>query len=79
MTSADIDLLYRPLSLLGALLIVLGVILVALPLITRYLPSLQKVPPILLWVYKSNGFYFATSPILIIISLASILLWLLRR
>lgn len=79
MASADADLLSRPLSFLGVLLIALGVVLVALPLIARYLPSLEKVPPILLWVYRSDGFYFVTSPILIIISLASILLWLIRR
>lgn len=78
-TSTEIDVLYRPLSWLGLMLIVLGVIFVALPMIMRYLPSLEKVPPLILWVYKSDGFYFAISPILIILSLVSVLLWFLRR
>ncbi len=70
---------YRPLTLVGILLIASGLILVLLPLIARYLPSLERLPWIIVWVYRSNGFYFATSPLLIIISFISLLLNLLGR
>jgi len=70
---------YRPITLLGLLLIFSGVILVALPFIARNLPSIEKLPWILIWVYRSDGFYFITSPLLIIISLISLLLRVLGR
>jgi hypothetical protein len=70
---------YRPFTVLGLALIVLGLILVALPPIIRHLPSLERLPWILIWVYRSDGFYFATSPLLIIISIVSILIQLFRR
>ncbi len=65
--------------MLGVMLLLLGVILIAIPFLAKVVPSLDKIPPIILWVYKKDGFYFATSPILIIISLISIILFLLRR
>ena len=70
---------YRPITLLGLLLIFSGVILVALPFIARNLPSIEKLPWILVWVYRRDGFYFITSPLLIIISLISLLLRVLGR
>ena len=70
---------YRPLTVLGLLLIVSGFILVALPLIARHLPSLERLPWILIWVYRREGFYFITSPLLIIISIVSLLVHLLSR
>ena len=70
---------YRPFTVLGLVLIVLGLILVALPPIIRHLPSLERLPWILIWVYRSDGFYFATSPLLIIISIVSLLIQLFRR
>jgi hypothetical protein len=70
---------YRPLTAIGILLIASGLILVLLPLIARHLPSLERLPWIIVWVYRKNGFYFATSPLLIIISFVSLLLNLLGR
>jgi len=70
---------YRPMTLLGLLLILSGVVLVALPFVARHLPSLEKLPWILVWVYRRDGFYFITSPLLIIISLVSLVLHLLGR
>lgn len=70
---------YRPLTVLGLLLIVSGFILVALPLIARHLPSLERLPWILIWVYRRDGFYFITSPLLIIISIVSLLVHLLSQ
>lgn len=65
------------LSLTGLLLIAVGAVLVLLPLVAKYLPSLEaleRLPPLLIFVYRTNGFVFVTSPILIIASLA-FLLW----
>lgn len=63
---------YRPFTALGLLLIVSGLVLVLLPFIARHLPSLDRLPWIIVWVYRRDGFYFVTSPLLIIISLVSI-------
>lgn len=70
---------YHALQTLGFMLLILGFILIAIPFLVKLLPSLEKVPPIILWVYKHDGFYFATSPLLIIISIISIILFLLSR
>jgi hypothetical protein len=67
-----------PFTVVGVLLILMGVILVALPYVERVFPNIEKVPWIILWVYRSEGFTFATSPLLIILSLISILLAYLR-
>jgi hypothetical protein len=74
-----VDTYYRPFTFLGLLLIASGVILVLLPVIARYIPSIDKIPWIILWVYKSDGFYFATSPLLIILSALSLVLNFLGR
>jgi len=65
---------YRPFTAMGLILILSGIILVMLPFIARHLPNLEKLPWILIWVYRKNGFYFVTSPLLIILSIISILL-----
>jgi hypothetical protein len=70
---------YRSLTALGVILIASGIVLVALPILARFVPSLDKLPWFILWVYRKNGFYFATSPLLIIVSLVSLLLNLLNR
>ncbi len=65
---------YRPFTAVGLLLIVSGLVLVLLPFIARHLPSLDRLPWIIVWVYRRDGFYFVTSPLLIIISLISIVM-----
>ncbi len=70
---------FRPFTLIGYLLIILGLIFVALPMIVRVFPSVDKIPWIILWVYRKDGFYFATSPILIILSILSIIYSYLNR
>jgi hypothetical protein len=70
---------YRSLTALGVILIASGIVLVALPILARFVPSLDKLPWFILWFYRKNGFYFATSPLLIIVSLVSLLLNLLNR
>jgi len=74
-----LDLLDKPFTILGLLLILMGIILVALPLISQYIPNLERLPWILIWVYKSDGFIFVTSPILIMVTIVSLLVQLLGR
>ncbi|UCG36649.1 MAG: hypothetical protein JSV64_08655 [Candidatus Bathyarchaeota archaeon] len=70
---------FSPLTLLGILLIVIGVVLVALPLIAKHIPNLEHIPWIIVWVYRSDGFVFATSPILIIVSVISVIIHFATR
>ena len=65
---------------LGAFFLLLGVAFFLIPILARS-GSLSgvKMPWIILYVYQNNGFYFATSPLLIIISIAGIILAMLRR
>jgi hypothetical protein len=67
-----------PFTVVGALLILMGIIFVALPYMERVVPDLDRIPWIILRVYRSEGFTFATSPLLIIISVISVLLAYLR-
>jgi hypothetical protein len=67
-----------PFIVVGALLLLMGIIFIALPYIERVVPDLNRIPWIILWVYRSEGFTFATSPLLIIISVISVLLVYLR-
>ena len=64
---------------MGWILILLGIIFVVLPYIAQVVPNIDRIPWWILWVYRSDGFYFATSPLLIFISIASLLWSLLRR
>jgi hypothetical protein len=68
---------YRPFTMLGLALIVIGVILVIIPLVVKHAPALERVPPIVLYIYRHDNFYFATSPILIIASIIFLLAYLL--
>ena len=70
---------YGAFTLLGLLLILLGFLLIMMPFVSRFFPSLEKIPPIIWWTYRSDHFYFATSPILIIISIVSLMLFILGR
>jgi hypothetical protein len=79
-TAVDgVESVYRSFTALGMILIVSGFVLVSLPFIVRHLPTLDRLPWILVWVYRRDGFYFATSPLLILISLISLLLNLINR
>jgi len=74
-----VDEWYRSFAWLGAIMILLGVLFLAIPYLIRYAPEIEKLPPILLYVYRKDGFYFATSPILIIVSIVWVFVSLLRR
>ncbi len=69
---------HNPYTLVGILLILLGLIFVALPYFSRFI-DFERIPWIILYVYKSDGFTFATSPLLLIISVLLLLLAYLRR
>ena len=70
---------YPPFTALGFILIVSGLILVLLPFLARFLPSLDQVPWFIIWVYRRDGFTFMTSPLLIVLSLLSLLVQLYGR
>ncbi|MEM3040707.1 MAG: hypothetical protein QXG97_01610 [Nitrososphaerota archaeon] len=63
---------YSIFTLLGVILIILGVVTFLLPYLLQadLLKRLEELPPILVYVYRHDGFYLATSPILIVICLA---------
>lgn len=65
-------------SLLGITLILLGVVFLAYPYIGRVI-DVDKIPWIIIWVYRRDGFTFATSPILLLVSVISLLLAYIRR
>lgn len=64
----------------GLLFIALGIAFLLIPLLasTGALSNV-RVPWVILYVYNKGGFYFATSPILIIFSIAALLIFLLKR
>ncbi len=68
----------NPSMLLGILLILLGVVFVALPYLSRVV-DVEKIPWIILYVYRRDGFTFATSPILLFLSVLSLILAYARR
>ncbi len=70
---------YRPLASLGWMLIILGAVLVALPALVKLVPSMEGLPWWIIWVYRSDGFTFATSPLLIFISILSLIYNHLQR
>jgi hypothetical protein len=59
-------------------LILIGVALVLLPVIGKYV-DFSQVPSWLIYVYHSGGFYFVTSPFLILLSLVVFVVYLLTR
>lgn len=68
---------YQFLTLSGILFIIIGLVLILLPVIANYLPSIEKLenlPPILIYIYRGDNFYFVTSPLLILISLVLLIL-----
>jgi len=72
---------YSIFTLLGIILIVLGVMAFLLPYLLQadLLRRLKELPPVLVYIYHHDGFYFATSPLLIIVSIAYFLYrWLTR-
>ena len=70
---------YKSLASVGWMLILLGVLFVALPYLVRLAPSVERLPWYIVYIYRSTGLMFATSPLLILLSLISLLWGYLRR
>lgn len=68
----------EPLTWLGIALILIGTAIVLLPIIGRYF-DLSQVPSWLIYVYHSDGFYLVTSPLLLLLSLVSFIVFFLKR
>lgn len=68
----------HPLTWLGVALMLIGIAFVLLPVIGRYV-DLSSIPSWLIYVYRSDGFYFVTSPLLIAISIVAIIFHFLTR
>jgi hypothetical protein len=73
------QMMIHSLQLIGILCMILGALLFIAPLLLEQLPSLRNLPWILLYIYRRDGFVFVTSPLLLIISVVSLLWWLLTR
>jgi hypothetical protein len=70
---------YHMFTWLGLILIVVGILFVLIPYLMRYVPAIEKLPPILVYIYRRDSFFIATSPILIIISVIAVIAYLLSR
>lgn len=70
---------HRTTTVIGILFLVLGVLMLLLPFLERIAPSLDELPWFLIYVYKRGDFYLVTSPLLIVLSLFSLLLYLVGR
>lgn len=68
----------HPLTWLGIALILVCAALVLLPILGKYI-DLSHVPPWLIYVYRSDGFYFITSPLLLALSAIALIAYLLTR
>jgi hypothetical protein len=73
------QMMVHSLQLVGILCMILGALLFIAPLFLEQLPSLSNLPWILLYIYRRDGFVFVTSPLLLILSVMSLLWWLLTR
>jgi len=70
---------YHMFTWVGLILIVVGILFVLIPYLMRYVPAIEKLPPILVYIYRRDSFFIATSPILIIISVIAVIAYLLSR
>jgi|YelNatPaOPRAMG01_1025707.scaffolds.fasta_scaffold14534_9 hypothetical protein len=61
----------RILTAIGVFFIVIGFALIAIPLIAKSISTakLESIPWFILYIYRSNGFFLATSPILIVLAI----------
>jgi len=67
----------HPFTWVGVILIIIGAALILLPILGRYV-DLAHTPWWLIYVYKSDGFYFVTSPLLIVLFILSVAYSLMR-
>jgi len=79
LSSTQMSEMQRMTTVLGILFLVLGALMLLLPFLERSLPSLNELPWFLIYVYRRGDFFFVTSPILIILSLLSVVLYVVSR
>ncbi len=58
--------------------VLIGVALLLLPILGKYI-DLSQVPSWLIYIYHSNGFYFLTSPLLLVLSIGAFIAYILMR
>jgi hypothetical protein len=60
-----------PLTSLGILFVPIGIAFVLVPIAAKIIPQadLERIPWFLLYIYRKDNFVFATSPLLIIVSI----------
>ncbi|MBO3803395.1 MAG: hypothetical protein JTT11_05920 [Candidatus Brockarchaeota archaeon] len=68
-------------TVIGLLIAAVGIMLAVLPYLLRWTPSirLEKVHPLLIWVYRRGDLVVATSPLLILATLAIAILKVLLK
>ena len=64
---------------IGLIITILGILLILVPHLIKYIPEIQEIHPLLLYVYRRGNFWFATSPILIIISILSVMIYIISH
>lgn len=67
----------HPLTWVGIALILLGFAFLLVPVLGKFI-DFSGVPGWLIYVYHRDGFYFVTSPLLILLSMLSLIFHLLR-
>ena len=72
---------YSIFTAIGLILIFLGILALLIPFLLRSeaLEWLESIPPVIIYVYRRDGFTFVTSPILIIVSILFLVYRLLQR
>jgi hypothetical protein len=63
-------------QVIGVLLLILGVFFVVTPMLREHLLAIDTLPWILVYIYRHNGLTIVTSPLLLLVSLASLLWWI---
>ncbi|MEM1547041.1 MAG: hypothetical protein QXY40_02730 [Candidatus Methanomethylicia archaeon] len=71
----------RLFTVTGIIFIVIGITLIITPLIAKSIPSakLESIPWFILYIYRSDGFFFATSPILVVFAIIYLAITILRH
>lgn len=68
-------------TIAGVTFIAIGIILILISLVARFIPvvKLENIPWFILYIYRGDGFFFATSPILIIIAIIYLAIIILKH
>jgi hypothetical protein len=71
----------RILTVAGISLIIIGFTLIIIPLIAKYISAvkLEGIPWFILYIHRSDSFFFATSPILIVVAIIYLAITILKH